>query len=94
MAAIIASTLGLIWCTAQNLLHTTGCLEFADEANADSVFANALASAVEHGLEHEVLTSEEVHARFPGITMPAGFKVVQSTAGCRFYDKELTAPLE
>ncbi|CAL8465505.1 g5041 [Coccomyxa elongata] len=62
--------------SGQNLLHTTGCLEFADEANADSVFANALASAVEHGLEHEVLTSEEVHARFPGITMPAGFKAL------------------
>ena len=77
----------------QNLLHTTGCLEFADQANAHSVFANALASAEEHGLKHEILTSEEVRLRFPGVTMPANFKVIPSTCWGCLYDKGLTVHL-
>ncbi|EIE19446.1 sarcosine oxidase, partial [Coccomyxa subellipsoidea C-169] len=63
------------------LLYTTGCLEFADKANADSVFANALRSAMEHGLEHEVLSSEEANARFPGFHIPSNFMALYQPQG-------------
>lgn len=59
----------------QALLHTTGCLEFADGASTNSVFTDALKSAVEHNLEYEVLTPEEANARYPGYKIPSNFKV-------------------
>ena len=63
----------------QKLLHVTGCLEFADPAAApDNCFTTALLSCEEHGVEHEVLSAEEVNARFPGYHLPPGFKARRS----------------
>jgi sarcosine oxidase len=55
----------------------TGCLEFADPEVApdNNCFTNALLSCEEHGLEHEVLSAEEVNARFPGYQLPPNFRV-------------------
>lgn len=60
----------------QKLLHMTGCLEFADPATKpDNCFTTALQSCEEHGLEHEVLSADEVNARFPGYQLPPNFRV-------------------
>jgi sarcosine oxidase len=54
--------------TGERLLHITGSLDIGP---ADSwVFGGSLRSAVEHGLEHEVLTSSELSRRFPGYRLP------------------------
>jgi len=52
----------------------TGCINTSRPV-PDSVFDNCRLSAEEHGLEHEVLTPEQVSARFPGYRLPPGFKV-------------------
>ena len=58
------------------MLHITGCLEFSDPVRTVSnCFGHALRSAIEHNLEHEVLTGEEVNKRFPGWRLPSHFKV-------------------
>ena len=70
------SLLASACCPLQKLLHMTGCLEFADPAaKPDNCFATALLSCEEHGLEHEVLSAEQVNARFPGYHLPANFRV-------------------
>lgn len=54
--------------TGHKLLHKHGSI---DAGPADSwVFKGALRSAVEHELEHEVLTGAEVNARWPGYQLP------------------------
>ena len=59
------------------VLHITGCLEFSDPVRTVSnCFGHALKSVVEHDLEHEVLTGEEVNRRFPGWRLPPHFKVI------------------
>lgn len=52
----------------------TGCINTSRPV-PDSVFDNCRLSAEQHGLEHEVLTPEQVSARFPGYRLPPGFKV-------------------
>ena len=50
------------------LLHTTGSI---DAGPADSwVFKGSLQSCIDHELEHEVLTGDEVSRRFPGYALP------------------------
>jgi len=54
--------------TGQQLLYKNGSI---DAGPADSwVFKGALRSAVEHELEHDVLTGAEVNARWPGYQLP------------------------
>ena len=54
---------------ARRLFHQTGGLMIGD---ADGVLvAGALRSAREHGLEHELLSAQAAHARFPGFVLPA-----------------------
>ncbi len=61
----------------QTVLHITGCLEFSDpERTIKNCFGNALQSAVQHNLDHEVLSSEEVNKRFPGYHLPPQYKVL------------------
>ena len=60
----------------QTVLHITGCLEFSDPVRTvTNCFGHALESVVEHNLEHEVLTGEEVNKRFPGWRLPPHYKV-------------------
>ncbi len=52
----------------ERLLHITGSLDIGP---ADSwVFKGSLQSAIEHELEHEVLTGLELAQRFPGYQLP------------------------
>ncbi len=52
----------------ERLLHTTGSV---DASPSDSwVFKGSLQSCLEHDLPHEVLTSRELTARFPGYRLP------------------------
>ena len=53
----------------EQLLYITGSLDAGPEASW--VFQGALRSAREHDLPHEVLTSADINARFPGYQLPA-----------------------
>jgi hypothetical protein len=59
------------------LLCDTQCIQAAhpDFKGGRNCFSNALHSAMEHDLPHEVLAGEEVNARFPGYNLPSAFKV-------------------
>ena len=74
----------------QNLLTITGSLDTnRRDAEGYNGFDRSLASAQQHGLEHEVLTGDEVNARFPGYNLPSNFAVsqllqqLQPPQGCR-----------
>lgn len=54
----------------EQLLHITGSVDASDPDG--EVFAGALRSCELHDLPHEVLTSSELTARFPGFALPAG----------------------
>lgn len=54
--------------TGETLLTVTGSIDAGPEKGA--LFQGALASALEHGLAHEVLTSRELSARFPAYRLP------------------------
>jgi sarcosine oxidase len=67
------------------LLHVTGGLDIGRPGSAR--FEGALDSCRRHGLAHEVLSGEEVNARFPGWQLSGEFRaVLQSDAG--FLDPE------
>ena len=61
------------------LLRITGSLDAS--APDGRIFAGSLASCREHGLEHEVLTSAQISARFPGYQLPDGFMGVFQPEG-------------
>ncbi len=65
--------------TGAELLVTTGSIDASPED--DPLFAGALTSACEHGLEHEVLTGAEVNKRFPGYRLPAAHRAVFQPQG-------------
>ena len=52
----------------ERILVTTGSLDAGYEGSG--VFEGSLASCLEHGLRHEVLTGTEVNRRFPGYRLP------------------------
>lgn len=52
----------------ERLLHVTGSIDAGPEGGG--VFEGSLASCIEHGLRHEVLTGREVNSRFPGYRLP------------------------
>jgi len=54
--------------TGEQILHITGSIDAAPAD--DDVFRGSYASCLEHGLPHEVLTSAELTARFPGYQLP------------------------
>ncbi len=67
------------------LLYVTGGLDIGRPGSAR--FEGALQSCQRHGLAHEVLSGEEVNARFPGWQLSGEFRaVLQSDAG--FLDPE------
>lgn len=61
----------------------------------DALIAGALASARQHGIAHELLTLEEVEARFPAFKPPAGtMGLYEPTAGVLFADLCVQSHLE
>lgn len=65
--------------TGERLLFTTGSIDGGLE-DAE-VFQGALDSAQLHGLPHEVLTGDEVNARFPGYGLPSRMRAVFQPEG-------------
>ncbi|MBK1661434.1 N-methyl-L-tryptophan oxidase [Paracraurococcus ruber] len=65
--------------TGERVLHTHGSLDGGLEDGV--VFNGAIESARLHDLTHEVLTGEQVNARFPGYAMPAGMRFVLQPQG-------------
>ena len=59
-----------------------------------SLFGGALRSAREHGLEHTILSPDEVHARFPGFRVPTeSMALLEPRAGLLFPEKSVEAHL-
>jgi sarcosine oxidase len=59
-----------------------------------SLFAGALRSAREHGLEHMILSPDEVHARFPGFRVPKeSMALLEPRAGLLFPEKSVETHL-
>jgi sarcosine oxidase len=52
----------------EQLLWITGSVDASAEDGR--IFTGSLASCLEHGLEHEVMTASELHARFPAYRLP------------------------
>jgi len=61
------------------LFYQTGSIDMGAEDS--DVFAGSLQSCIEHGLEHEVLTSQQLSQRFPGYRMPPHIKAVFQPQG-------------
>ena len=60
----------------QDLLLLTGGIDAArPSADGYNGFERALESCRQHGLEHEVLSAEEVNRRFPGYQLPPDMQV-------------------
>lgn len=60
----------------EQLLYTTGILE-----GGEKILEGVLRSCAEHGIEHEVLTGDEVASRFPAFRLAAGLDVVYQSDG-------------
>jgi sarcosine oxidase len=58
----------------EQLLFVTGSMDIGSEGS--SVITGSLESCRVHGLDHEVLTAQEVHQRYPGYRLPANFRAV------------------
>ena len=65
--------------TGETLLVTTGSIDGGPED--DPLFQGARASALQHGLAHEVLSGAEVNERFPGYRMEAKSRFVFQRQG-------------
>ncbi len=65
--------------TSERLLFITGSIDGGHE-DAE-VFQGALNSARLHGLPHEVLTGDQVNARFPGYHLPSAMRAVFQPEG-------------
>ncbi|TCI00124.1 N-methyl-L-tryptophan oxidase [Roseococcus sp. SYP-B2431] len=65
--------------TGERLLVLTGSIDAGPEDG--ELFQGALTSARMHGLPHEVLTGEEVNARFPGYRLPPATRAVFQPEG-------------
>ena len=63
----------------ERLLVVTGSVDASEEDGR--IFSGSLASCLEHGLDHEVLTAEELSARFPGYRLPPGTMAVLQPEG-------------
>ncbi|KAK9831817.1 hypothetical protein WJX74_010519 [Apatococcus lobatus] len=68
--------------TGRGLLYETGGLDIAPPtATGYNGFKRALQCCREHGLEHEVLSAEEVNSRYPGYTLPPHFQALLQPQG-------------
>ena len=77
----------------ERLLVTTGSLDAGYEGSG--VFEGSLASCLEHGLEHEVLTGSEVNRRFPGYRLPDTHRALfQPDGGFVLSERAIVAHVE
>lgn len=77
----------------EQLLHVTGSIDASHEDGA--VFRGSLASCELHGLAHEVLTSPELNARFPGFNLPKGhMALLQPDGGFLLSERCIVAHVE
>jgi sarcosine oxidase len=60
----------------EQLLYPTGILE-----GGEKILDGVLRSCAEHGIEHEVLSGDEVARRFPAFRLPADLDVVYQADG-------------
>jgi len=65
--------------TGEELLVITGSIDASPED--DALFQGALNSARLHDLPHEVLTGDEVNARWPGYRLPSAHRAVFQARG-------------
>ena len=65
--------------TQEKLFYQTGSIDLGPEDS--DVFAGSLQSCIEHNLEHEVLSNQELTQRFPGYRMPGSIKAVFQPQG-------------
>ncbi|MCY3657013.1 MAG: N-methyl-L-tryptophan oxidase [Chloroflexi bacterium] len=74
----------------EQLLYITGGVDAGPEDG--EVFAGSLQSCVEHDLPHEVLSSEELGRRFPGVRIPpASMAVYQPDGGFVLAERSIVA---
>jgi sarcosine oxidase len=77
----------------EQLLHITGSVD-ASHRDGD-VFGGALHSCQLHDLPHEVLTSPELSARFPGFTLPPDhFGLFQPEGGFLMSERAIVAHVD
>jgi sarcosine oxidase len=58
----------------EHLLHITGAIDAGPPGSR--VFEGSLESCRVHGLQHEVLSADELNRRFPGYRLPSDFQAV------------------
>lgn len=74
----------------EKLFYQTGSIDAGPQDSA--VFAGSLQSCLEHALEHEVLTSAQLSARFPGYRFPSEtMAVFQPQGGLLVPERCITA---
>jgi sarcosine oxidase len=79
--------------SGQKLLHLTGGLYMGPPTG--HVVAGALAAARRHGLEHELLSRQQIAARFPHFQLPASFAgVLEPQAGFLLPERTIAAHAE
>jgi sarcosine oxidase len=79
--------------SGQEILVITGSIDAS--AEDDPLFQGALASARLHDLAHDVLTGEQVNARFPGYALPASHHAVfQAEGGLVASERAIVAHVE
>ncbi|MFC6823817.1 N-methyl-L-tryptophan oxidase [Halopelagius fulvigenes] len=65
--------------TGRELLHVTGGIDAGPEDS--EVFAGSVRSCEEHGIDHEVLSADELNDRFPGYDLPDHHRAVYQPDG-------------
>ena len=74
----------------ERILTTTGGLDAGPEEGA--LFAGALKSCQESGIDHEVLNHAEIRDRFPALNLPSHYKgIYQKDAGILVPERAVTA---
>ena len=77
----------------ERLFWVTGSLDAGPEESR--IFTGSLQSCLDHDLEHEVLTSEEVARRFPAYRLPVGtMALYQSDGGFLLPERCISAHLQ
>ena len=76
--------------SGRHLLEVTGTIDASGPE--EMVFTGALASCKEFGLAHEVLTSAELTARYPGYALPPDHLALFQSAAASFCQSAALAP--
>lgn len=75
--------------TGEKLFHQTGSMDVGPETEA--TFQGSLLSCQTHGLEHEVMTPDELAARFPAWRVPAHYRACFQPAGGMLFPEKIIA---